>query len=277
MRKLELYLLLTLMLLAPPLSIAGSSRDNKDELTAVREEIESTKKLLETEREDHQRENEEESLVRERLGQEIIEMKDRLKELKQLKNDLEDQIGQLSGECEMLGSKKSSLDEKFLELRKALVDHTRSFRTRIEKGFPYNKEIRSTDLLILEKDLEAERLECIEGVNRLWDLIEQELSLGSESEVYPGDLPHEEGGVRGARYLRLGMVALAYVSEDGRDVGLLRKKDGDYTWTKDFDQDLKDSIREMQQILEGRSAFRLVNFPIDLGLLKIPGTSSSGD
>ncbi|UCD83750.1 MAG: DUF3450 family protein [Deltaproteobacteria bacterium] len=273
MKKLEFYLLLILILFTPPSSIAGDPKDNKEELAAIQEEIESTRRLLEAERADHQREKEEESLVKERLGQEIKEMKERQKELKQLKKELEDQISQLSRECEMLINKKDSLDEELIDLRKVLVDFTRSFRTQIEKGFPYNKEIRSADLLILEKDLEGERVENLEGINRLWDLIEHEISLGSESEVYPGDLPQEEIGVRGVRYLRLGMVSLAYVSEDGKEVGLLIKKDGDYIWMKDLNKDLKDSIKETQHILEGRSAFRLVYFPIDLSLLEIPGTS----
>jgi hypothetical protein len=277
MKKPRLYLLLILILLTPPFSIAAGPKDKGEELTAIQEDIESTRRLLEAERADHQREKEEESLIKERLEQEINEMKNRMKDLKQLKRELENQIGQLSRECEMLVNKKSSLDEEILNLRKALVDFTQNFRNRIEKGFPYNKEIRSADFMILEKDLGGERVENLEGINRLWDLIEHEISLGSESEIYPGDLPQEDRGVRGARYLRLGMVSLAYVSEDGREVGLLRKKDGDYTWTKDLDNELKNPVKEAQQILEGRSAFRLVDFPIDLNLLEIPEGLSTGE
>lgn len=269
--------MLILILLTPPFSIAAGPKDKGEELTAIQEDIESTRRLLEAERADHKREKEEASSINEKVGEEIRELKGRLNELKQLKKELENQIGQLSRECEMLSNKKNSLDEKLLDLRMALVNSIQSFRTRIEKGFPYNKEIRSADFLILEKDLEGERVEILEGLNRLWDLIEHELSLGSESEIYPGDLPQEGTGLRGAKYLRLGMISLAYVSEDGKEVGLLIRKDGNYLWTKDLNKGLKDSIKESQKILEGRIAFRLVDFPIDLNLLEISEGLSTGD
>ncbi len=266
-----------MILLTPPFSIAAGPKDKGEELTAIQEEIESTRRLLEAERADHKREEEEASLINEKVGEEIRELKGRLNELRQLKKELENQIGQLTRECEMLSSRKNSLDEKLLDLRKVLINSTRSFRNRIEKGFPYNKELRTADFLILEKDLEGGRVEILEGLNRLWDLIEHEVSLGSESEIYLGDLPQEGTGVRGAKYLRLGMVSLAYISEDGKEVGLLIKKDGNYAWVKDLDKDLKDSIKDSQRILEGRIAFRLVDFPIDLNLPEIPEGLSTGD
>ena len=277
MKKPRLYLLVALIFLLSTLSAAGGPKDNNEELTAILEDIESTKRLLEAERADHKREKEETSLIKDRLGEEIKELKERLSELKQLKRELENQIGQLSRDCEMLGSRKNILDHELLSLRKALIDATRSFRTQIEEGFPYNKEIRSADFLILEKDLEGERVESLEGLNRFWDFLEHEISLGSESEIYPGDLPQEDIGVRGARYLRLGMVALAYVSEDGKEVGLLCKKDRDYVWVKDLDKALKNSIKEAQKVMEGRHPFRLVDFPIDLSPLEIPEGLSTGE
>ncbi len=277
MKKTGLYLLLILIFFTTSFSTAAGPKDNKEELAAILEDIESTRRLLEAERADRKREKEEASLIKDRLGEEIKELKGRLNELKQYKSDLEKKIGQLSRDCEVLGSRKNSLDHELLSLTKALIDATRSFRSRIEKGFPYNKEIRSADFLILEKDLEGERVEGLEGLNRFWDLIEHEISLGSESEIYPGDLPQEGVGVRGAKYLRLGMVSLTYISEDGKEVGLLCKRDGDYVWVKDLNKALKGSIKEAQKVLEGRSPFRLVGFPIDLNLLEISEGLSTGD
>lgn len=260
-------LIFFISLLLSPFSIPPShpkGYDEKEELNRISEDMEINKRLLEEETEAHHREREEASLVLEKLKEEIGELNNRLAELKKYKDEVDEKITSTSQGFDSLNKKAKKLSGRLINLKEKLKTLIHEAVVNIENGFPYNKLIRSAEFLILEKDIAGERSELMEGLNRFWDLLEDEISLCGESEIYPGDVPGEEAEIKGARYLRLGMVSLVYVSEDGKEVGMLTRDDDDYTWFKDLEKTHEESIKGAQQIVDGKEIFRLIDFPFDL-------------
>lgn len=198
----------------------------------------------------------------ERLQSEIAQMRERLERMKKEESDLKRRVKTIQSEQEDIRGKISRLQEKQDRIKNILTRAVLDHASRVERGIPYNRELRMSDFSLLEKDMAGGRITLKEGLERLIALLEQETYLSGENELYLGTLPREKRGIQEMRFLRLGMVSLAYVSSDGKEVGLLVKEEGNYSWNTDLSSSRRRVIRQAVELLEGREKFQLVGYPI---------------
>lgn len=198
----------------------------------------------------------------ERLQTEIAQMRERLERMKKEEAELKLRVASLGREQEEIRKDVARLQEKETEMRELLTEEALYHLSRVEAGIPYNREIRMSDFSLLEKDLTGGRITLREGLERLFALLEQEMYLAGENELYLGTLPREKQGIREVRFLRLGLVSLAYVSSDGKEVGLLRRDGDTRSWNTRFPPSLRRAVRRAVLMLEGKEKFGLVQYPV---------------
>ena len=198
----------------------------------------------------------------ERLQAEITQMRERLERMKKEEAELKLRVASLGREQEEIRNDVSRLQEKETEMRELLTREALYHLSRVEAGIPYNREIRMSDFSLLEKDLTGGRITLREGLERLFALLEQEMYLAGENELYLGTLPREKQGIREVRFLRLGLVSMAYMSSDGKEVGLLRREGDTRSWNTRFSPSLRRAVRRAVLMLEGKEKFGLVQYPV---------------
>ena len=114
-------------------------------------------------------------------------------------------------------------------------------------------------------------------MRRLQAVLDSEIALGSSSEAFldrvelgPADKPR-------ARCLRVGMVVMAFLTEDGGRSGLLVRDpgSGSFRWMTELSFRQRWGLKRGLEILERRRPPVFLDFPADLGLIGPAGTGTA--
>ena len=145
---------------------------------------------------------------------------------------------------------------------KFLADYCDSLSALVESDFPFAKEERLRSVAALKEQLLAGSISPEEGTDRVWSTLMAVLKTGSGSENWSGTLATPSGELSG-KYLRLGAVLLAFVSDDGRQIQLAVRDGGEWTWRPvDEESETRGAIREALKVSEGKKAPGLVLLPL---------------
>lgn len=230
--------------------------DLQRQIRLVKEEIQREEQLRQREQE------------RDRLF--AISAEERLKRLRTERAVAASQLDSLRSESarmELSRQKQRSTTRWYIKRhddhRMFLVGLTDSVIAFVEQDFPYGKEERLRSLRSLREQLVAGTLTPEEGTDRLWAVLLNLLKVGGSVENWPGALATPEGELNG-RFLRWGAVAMAFVSDNGREIRLLNRSGGTWEW-KSVGDDLpmRSALREALKMSEGKSAPALVLLPIE--------------
>ncbi len=150
-------------------------------------------------------------------------------------------------------------DIQFSLYRDKVKSYMDSYKKSIKAGFPYNQEERTTNISRLITDTEFASIAPEEIFNRYYNFLNRELLIGLDSEVYAKE---------NIKYLRIGWIILAYSDDQGKEVGILTKKNGKLEWKTDLDFAMRKAIRDSMKMVEGKKAPDLMDFPIPLSLIR---------
>jgi hypothetical protein len=187
-----------------------------------------------------------------RHASEVRTLKDRVAELEARKGSLKAQTAALK--------KKSGEEEgKIASLRK----EAEVIRSRLKRA---GDALRAAAIRLRDVEPLPDRLRSVNTV------LEYEIALGSTSEAYRSRVSLGENRIPRARCFRLGMVALAFITEDGDATGILVEKEkGEFGWKTDLGFWDRWGVKRALEILEKRRPPVFTRFPMDLGRVKKSG------
>ena len=105
--------------------------------------------------------------------------------------------------------------EQFDGLQPVLFEGITTLRARIGAGIPFRREERLAALDALETGLRSHTLSPDRAASRLWQQVEDELSLSRENSL-DRQVIEIDGTENLAEVARLGMIAMYWRTEDGR-------------------------------------------------------------
>ena len=160
-----------------------------------------------------------------------------------------------------LGSKAS--------LENALAGQVRPFlasqRTAIEKGIPYKQQERIARLEAAVSDTNTpSRITAADQLGHVWNYAQEELRLARSSETYTRRAETEDESSPYARFFRVGLRILGYMTEDGRQAAMWSSLPGHKDWRSITDMKQSGQIRSAVEILDRRQGPKLVTLPIPL-------------
>jgi hypothetical protein len=234
----------------------------QETLTSVQRDIARVEKEIEREKKLHK-------LEKQKVAEFKKKKKQKLQALRSQAKKIESKIGEYKTKAAQLKKQKGSLKYQITNLKnkrqavsKHLLKKIKELKLFFSRDFPNQREKRVLDLESLESDITEGVIEPEEAMNRLFTLLQAAISVGYDSEVYSGSYSSSNGDMYDGKYLRLGMVALAFVSLDGQMVAYLVQRDSIYTWIdKDLDLNLKQNIKKSIKVAEGKAAPELVLLP----------------
>jgi len=150
---------------------------------------------------------------------------------------------------------------------KAIAKGAARLRFAILESIPFRKEERLDPLdAVLERPGNEPARDL---ARRFQQILEHELLLGSTSEAYRARVDLGENHRPLARCLRLGLVTLAFITEDGRTTGLFTlDRDGTGTWRTDLGFLERWGLKRGMEILERRRPPVFIRFPLDFARLR---------
>ncbi|MBN2038971.1 MAG: DUF3450 family protein [Spirochaetes bacterium] len=148
---------------------------------------------------------------------------------------------------------------QFASYRNSIEKNMEKSRQSIRNNIPYNIEERNTNISKLISETEFESITPEEIFNRYYNFLNRELATGMDSEVY------SKGNIK---YLRIGWILLCYSDDQGKEAGILVKKNNKWEWKTDIDFSTRKAIRDSIKMVEGKKAPDLMEFPVPLSLLK---------
>jgi hypothetical protein len=149
--------------------------------------------------------------------------------------------------------------ERFDGYRSRALRIAKRVRGNIERGIEYRmgERLAETDRCIEKLSAEA-REEALEGARCLWALLGNELRLGQSIELQNKPVLLDGDARRVNAYqLRIGRAALAFVSENGSEVGLY----GPSGWDTELSEADRLSIRQSVAVLRRQEPPRLLALP----------------
>jgi hypothetical protein len=136
---------------------------------------------------------------------------------------------------------------------------------KIERGLPYRIEERKK---VLTNFQESAGKDVASDVALLWQICMQEYELGFSSETYPGEVKLQDGRRKEGRYLRIGRVVLAYLTEDQMDCALSVNRNGRFEFLTELDSSRRAAIKESFLIARRQRSPAMVIFPIYMGIAR---------
>ncbi len=213
----------------------------------------------------------------ERFNQQAIETDNQIKDLteshiKRVKKRKSD-ISEFNNEITMLGkelkneklqngSLKNSVRDyelQFSQYKNRIKKDMEESRESVKTGIPYNISERDINISKLISDTEFESITPEEIYNRYYNFLNRELAASMDSEVYSKN---------NIKYLRIGWVLLCYSDDQGKEAGILTKKNNKWEWKTDIDFTMRKAIRDSIKMVEGKKAPDLIDFPVPLSLIR---------
>jgi chaperonin cofactor prefoldin len=190
-------------------------------------------------------------------------LKAKTEALKKKAEDVKGQIASLNRETETIRSRLKKAGD-------ALRDAAGRLRDAIRDSIPFRREERIASIDAVLGRLDSEPLpDRVRSVNAVLDY---EIALGSTAEAYRARVDLGENRIPRARCVRLGMVSLAFITEDGETIGVLTgQADGKLAWKTDLGFWDRWAIKRALEILEKRRPPVFTPFPMDLGRVKKAG------
>ncbi len=177
--------------------------------------------------------------------------------------NLEAEDDKLRADAREIRADIDAFDEELTELNAhhtALLAVIRAFaeraRTHVDAGPPYRVEGRRRAIELFA-DAEAPR----EAFARLWGFVEDELRVSRSGETYSAEIDLADGRRKHARFVRVGLHVLGFVTEDGKDVGAWIEGTG---WVTDPQRAAPEQVRKAVEILDRRCGPEHVALPVSL-------------
>jgi hypothetical protein len=210
----------------------------------------------------------------------VRSLKDRLAELEARKSALtaraaavDTEVAEAVKEVEGLKAESESIRSRLERAGSALSEWTKRLREVIESSIPFRLEPRLEALDTVHGKADEEALR--DRLRNFVSVLDYEIALGSTSEAYRSRIIIDEDRMPRARCIRLGMVTLAFVTEDGRTTGILVATDGGgYRWKTDLAFWERWGVKRAMEILEKRRPPLFIRYPMDLGRIG-PGPGST--
>lgn len=245
---------LAVLLLPAPLR-AQDEGELKRQIRLVQEEIDREQKLRDREQE--------------RDAAFFASANERLKRLQGERASVAAQTDSLAAELRRLeGARAKQLStarwyaKRHDDHDKFLAGYCDSLAALVEADFPFAKEERLRSVAALKEQLLAGSVSPEEGTDRLWSLLMSVLKTGNGSENWSGTLATPSGEISG-KYLRLGAVLLAFVSDDGREIHLMSREGEEWSWRPvDGESEVRGALRDALKVSEGKKAPGLVLLPV---------------
>jgi hypothetical protein len=215
-----------------------------------------------------------------RHASEARSLKDRLAELEARKRSLKGRTTALekrSGEEEekaaVLHREAETIRSRLKKAGDALKNAAVSLRNVIRDSIPFRRKERLASIDAVLGRLATESLP--DRLRSLNAVLEYEIVLGSTSEAYRSRVGLGENRMPRARCLRLGMVGLAFITEDGKTTGILvGGEKGKFGWKTDLGFRDRWGIKRALEILEKRRPPVFIRFPVDFGRMERSGSAS---
>jgi hypothetical protein len=191
------------------------------------------------------------------------------KEKMELKQSLEKSVRDMEkamAKLESLKGSKRAYDADFKRMGRELLELTVQLEEKIHGDFPHEKSKRIESVALLASDLRQEKISPEEGFSRLWSLYQKEISMASEAEVFGGEITDATGREVSVKYLRVGKQMMAYADPSGSHLGWLKKSPEGWEWLdeKSMDYDMRQSVRNMIAVAEGKATPGFVSAPLSL-------------
>lgn len=240
---------------------------NDEERFRLAAELERTLGQLRTVREERYREQA-------RHDAEERSLRERASELEARTSAQEARVEELGARAEEEIAQGAAVEAETTAVRaslegaaRALEEGALNVRAWILDSLPFRKEARLAALTpILER---ADDDPLRDRVRRFQGVLEYEMVLGSTSEAYRDRVTLAADRVPRARCMRLGMVLLAFLSEEGDETGVLaRPADGQRVWVTDLGFLERWGLKRGLEILERRRPPVFVRFPVDFGRIR---------
>ncbi len=164
---------------------------------------------------------------------------------------------------------RKSLEEKqavLAECDGAIRDRAAGLVVRIREGVPFETEERVRPLA---EHLKAGAAETIDAARLVARSLEYEISIGSSTSAFQGRIEIESDRPR-TRYVKIGLVYMAFVTENGKEAGVLRRVSGglgggrEWAWNADLDYLSRLRLRSAVEMAEKRKPPAIINLPVDL-------------
>ncbi|MDY6934167.1 MAG: DUF3450 family protein [Spirochaetota bacterium] len=239
--------------------IINSAHGEDDKNFILRKRIMETKKKIESY---NSKSKEIEGRTEEFSKKHAERVKKRRRDISRLGEDVSKFEKELRVEnIKIMSNKKvlKNLERQFAVFRKKIKENMNNYNQSILKGLPKSTEDRSLNVSRLISDTEFANITTEEIFNRYYIFLNKELITGLDSEVYVKD---------NIEYLRIGWILLAYSDSEGKNVGLLTRKDGKWVWRNSLDFSMRKAIRDSIKMVKGKKAPELIKFPIPLALIR---------
>jgi hypothetical protein len=218
---------------------------------------------------------EEEKLWAEERNREVQSEQDRkkryedfVKEKQELNiaiNKVDKEMATALSKIENLKQQRAGLESEFKSYSVVLLDLSQKLEQKLHTSFIYKRDKRAEEVGLLSTDLRTEKISPEEGFTRLWSLYQKEHTMASDAEVFSADVQTQDGQDVSVKYVRVGKQIMAYADPSGTYLGWLRLQDGqEWVWIdeKNMDYDMRQSIRDIIAVAEGKAAPGFVSIPL---------------
>jgi len=226
--------------------------------------IANVKKEIKKEKELEQKEAKRSREFHKNSDKKLSAIRKQIKLTKQLNDSLKSEIKKLR-----FAKSKVKNRAKYFKIKKNkfsgfLVTQIDTLILFVEKDFPFEKESKLESLNELKGLLKREEITVDDAMIRIWSFVLNLFKIGYSSEVYLGELvePGNLKPIKG-KFLRFGAVFMAFLSEDGAQIKLLRKDNENYNWHHlNQNIQLRQQIKTAFKIADGKKAPELIHIPI---------------
>lgn len=236
---------------------------NAGKLEEIREKIEKTSQLLKEEEILHRKEKEQALATRRSLQERIATLENRTKQIEEENKKLKREINETKSVKKKLMTTIRKNTSLFSSIGDILSNKAEILHQQISSGIPYAQEDRLRKIIMFKKKLKEKDINIMGCCQDLYYDFIKEIELGYGSELYSDEVETAEGEMKRAKFLRIGKIVLAYRTNDGKETGLLQKKEEGYEWKKDLSLFQRGKIKRSIEIMEGRKIPRLIDYPID--------------
>ena len=185
----------------------------------------------------------------------VVVFRQDVEELKRERDKSALEIDAVSAEIESLGVESKEL----LSRRSHVLGKIRAFadnaRSHVSSGIPYRTSGR-----LLAVDLFEQSESPRDAFSRMWSFCEEELRAARSGETYTDEITLPDRRLKHARFGRVGLQVLGFVTEDGQDVGIWNPKTG---WSTEVDPQSAESVRTTIEILDRRRGPAHVALPFE--------------